>query len=198
MRKLKLLSLAVAALAMSACGDSKIDAPLIAESGNPTLAHKEKTIVMFFWYGCPHCYKVHAEMLKKDIPGVSVEYVAVPGNEIWTKHAQHFYTMKRMDLLTSISDKFFDMVQQAKSNPSNSEIDKFLESQGVDINEYHKVFASDGIQKDLESASEMSKKYGVNGVPAIYADGDHRLEMERAASYADIPKALDLYYSHRP
>lgn len=195
MRKLKLLSLAVIALSLSACGNPSVDSPLISSSGNPELIHKDKTIVMFFWYGCPHCYKVHGEMLKKNTPGVSVEYVAVPGNEIWTKHAQHFYTMKRMGLLPDLSDSFFDMVQAAKSNPSNSEIDKFFESHKVSIADYHKVFDSAQVQKDLEEASKLAKQYKINGVPAIYADGDHRLEMERAASYADIPKALDSFYS---
>lgn len=196
MRKLRLLSLAVISLAISACGNSTVDSPpLVTELSNPVLVHKEKTVLLFFWYGCPHCYMVHKEMLKKDIAGVKVEYIAVPGNDIWTKHAQHFYAMKRMNLISRLDDDFFDMVQGAKSNPSDSEIDEFLESKGVDVIEYHKAFSSEAVQGDLNDASSLAKKYEINGVPAIYADGDHRLEIERVSSYADIPKALALFYS---
>lgn len=198
MNKLKLISIAVMALAVSACGQpAGVAQPIINTVQNTSLVAKENTVMMFFWYGCPHCYHLHKEMKAFNKDGVKVEMIAVPGNPLWTKHAQHFYAMKQMGLLEQLSDKFFDMVQSAGSNPSDAEIDRFFASNGVDVNNYHKVYRSESVSVALKDARDLAARYSVRGVPSLFVDGDRKVEMDKAKSFSDIPTALTEYYNKK-
>lgn len=154
----------------------------------------ENVVKVFFWYGCPHCYAVHKEVKPDSFKNLKIEYIAVPGNKVWTYHASIFYTLKRMNLLDTLNEPFFDFVQANGSNPSEGKIIGFMEAHGVNIEDYKRVLHSDEVKHDLASASRLSKNYGVSGVPAIFMDGVTPIKMSDLSAYSDIKNVIHEYY----
>jgi thiol:disulfide interchange protein DsbA len=183
-----LLSLAVGAV-ITGCGPSK-------EQGVSQVSYEktENVVRVFFWYGCPHCYAVHKEIRSEQFKNIKFEYIAVPGNKVWTYHAANFYTLKRMGLLEVLNEKFFDFIQDSGSNPSEEEILKFIAQQGVDPVEYKRVLDSVEVKHDLDAAKELSKKYGVSGVPAVFMDGTVQIKIAELNSYSEIKERIHSFY----
>lgn len=184
-----LLSLTVGAV-ITGCG------PGSKEQGVSQVSYEktENVVRVFFWYGCPHCYAVHKEIRSEQFKNVKFEYIAVPGNKVWTYHAANFYTLKRMGLLETLNEKFFDFIQDSGSNPSEDEILKFIAQQGVDPAEYKRILDSVEVKHDLDSARELSKKYGVSGVPAVFMDGTVQIKIAELNSYSEIKERIHAFY----
>lgn len=182
------LVMGVAVLNLTGCGGQEQAAPI------KQMIKTENTVKIFFWYGCPHCYAVHNEIKKETFKNINFEYVAVPGNEVWTYHAANFYALKRLNKLNELSDKFFDFVQDNHSRTSENMVLDFMEKNGVDREVYKKTLHSDEVRHDLEIAKKTAKQYGVQGVPGIFMDGVHEIKLKGLGSYGDVVTRIHEFY----
>ncbi len=151
-----------------------------------------------FWYGCPHCFNLEPTLTawrarKADY----IDFIPTPAifnNPVWQLHATTFYTAEVLNILEKIHTKLFDAIHVAH-RPLNTETqirDFFMEQAGVSGEDFDKAFNSFSVKAKTARAADLSKKTGINGVPAVIINGKYRVDAALAGGIENIPKIIDL------
>jgi protein dithiol oxidoreductase (disulfide-forming) len=143
----------------------------------PTEGGGKVEVLEFFWYGCPHCYRLEpfvekwAANLPKDVVFKRVH--ALPGNA-WIEHATIFNTLEAMGLLEKLHRKVFDAIHQDNQNLASKPVrEAWLAKQGVDVAKYNEVAKSFAVVTKLNRAQQMTASYKVDGVPMLFVNGKY-------------------------
>lgn len=142
------------------------------ESGN------KHEVVELFWYGCPHCYNMEKPLnkwLKKKPENVVFRRIpAIFNNPNWKFHAQVFYTAEALEMLDKLHTPLFEYIHELKK-PLNT-VDKaaeFFKSHGVDRKTFDKAWKSFAVHTKVNRARELTKRYNIDGVPAMVVNGQY-------------------------
>lgn len=153
-------------------------------------------VVELFWYGCPHCYQFEPFVSdwEKSKP-VNVEFVRLPAifnNPRWQLHATAFYTAEVLDIMDKFHKPFFDAIHGRKERmASKDEIRKFFAGIGVSNEEFDATFESFAVQAKVRRAADLTKKYGINGVPSMAVEGKYLINGEMAKSFEGMIRIVD-------
>lgn len=186
MKKLILGGFAVAALAftsmaMAADFEAGKDYTVVA---NPTKIEVPGKIEVreFFWYGCPHCFKLepHMQAWLKKIPS-DVRFVRSPAamNPVWEQGARGYYVSEalgvrkktHLPLFHAIHDgnqQIFDQKSQAK----------FFTKYGVPEAKFNSMFNSFAITAKVAQSNKLGQQLQLTGVPAIVVNGKYVIQGE--------------------
>ena len=144
-------------------------------------------VVEMFWYGCPHCF--HFEpTLKKWLENkpANVEFIRVPAiftKPAWKLHAKAYYTAEVLEVMDKFHKPFFDAIHRENKRMSSEEsIREFFVGLGVDGEEFDQTFNSFAVQSKMRRAADLTKKYGIKGVPAMVIDGKYHTGGSMAGS----------------
>lgn len=145
-------------------------------------------VVELFWYGCPACYNVepHLESWLKSKPE-HVEFVRLPAifnNPVWALHAQAYYTAEDLGVLEQFHAPFFHAIHRFK-RPMNTEaqIRDFFVEIGVKADDFTSSFNSFSVQTRVRQAADMTRRYGINGVPSLAVNGRYLVDGPMAGTY---------------
>ena len=133
----------------------------------------------FFWYGCPHCYafEPHLRAWLEKKPE-NVEFVSTPVvfNSLAAFHAQSYYALKQMNVMTpELHQAIFDEINEKRNYLKTADdFAEFLKKQSVDADTYLKVVNSFAVKTKVKRAADLAKRYGITGVPSIVIDGVYR------------------------
>ncbi|HFQ14092.1 MAG TPA: thiol:disulfide interchange protein DsbA/DsbL [Gammaproteobacteria bacterium] len=134
-------------------------------------------VVELFWYGCPHCFRLEPDLGKwlKNKPD-NVEFIRIPAifNKVWELHAKAYYTADFLGVLDKIHKPLFDTLH-LKKKPLNTAaaLKEFFVSQGVDAGEFDRVFNSFAVDTKVRRARELTRQYGISGVPTLVVNGTY-------------------------
>ena len=136
-------------------------------------------VIEFFWYRCPHCYSLEpdlepwAKQLARD-----VQFKRVPGilNEDWAIDARIFYTLEVLGELERLHRPLFDAIHQQggvrlRGDAFAKWAADWLAKQKVDMTKYDAAFRSFTVESRLRRATQMSRAYRLDGVPALAVQG---------------------------
>ena len=170
--------------------DYKVISPSVRTS-NP-----DKVVVTeIFWYGCPHCFRFepYIEHWVKSIPdGVVFEQVPSVLNPSWSTHARTFYALKLMGVQEQVHKKLFDTIHvKRKRLNSIDQLASFVADQGLDEKLFRDSYASFPVDTQIRKSSQIEKRYGHNGVPAIIINGKYQLSGSMAGSNDRLIKIMD-------
>ncbi|AXY61563.1 thiol:disulfide interchange protein DsbA/DsbL [Acinetobacter chinensis] len=188
MKKFLLGSLATAVIAfsgsaMAASFEAGKDYTVIANPGKSELPGKIE-VREFFWYGCPHCFKLepHMQAWLKKMPK-DVYFVRTPAamNPVWEQGARGYYVSEALGvrkkthipLLNAIhvqGQQIFDQASQAK----------FFTKYGIPEAKFNSMFNSFAITSKVSQANQLSKQYQLTGVPAVVVNGKYVVQGEDA------------------
>lgn len=127
----------------------------------------EGDVVEFFWYECPHCYRMEA-LLKKSRLNVQVTKVPAVLRGSWMHMAQVFYAMQAMQLDKKMHSAIFNEIHQNKNNlKTEDQLMAFLKSHEVDAETFKKHFNSETVHKQAKNAALLTREYADGGVPAF-------------------------------
>ncbi|AXY55303.1 thiol:disulfide interchange protein DsbA/DsbL [Acinetobacter chinensis] len=188
MKKFLLGSLATAVIAfsgsaMAASFEAGKDYTVIANPGKSELPGKIE-VREFFWYGCPHCFKLepHMQAWLKKMPK-DVYFVRTPAamNPVWEQGARGYYVSEALGvrkkthipLLNAIhvqGQQIFDQASQAK----------FFTKYGIPEAKFNSIFNSFAITSKVSQANQLSKQYQLTGVPAVVVNGKYVVQGEDA------------------
>ncbi len=134
-------------------------------------------VVELFWYGCPHCFRLEPELNKwlKSKPK-NVEFIRIPAvfNKTWELHAKAYYTADFLGILDKIHKPFFGAIHLKKQRLNTAaEVKQFFIQHGVSAKEFDNVFNSFGVDVKVRRAKELSREYGISGVPALVVNGKY-------------------------
>lgn len=178
--------------ALTACGGN--NEPVEGKSYSvvsPTVpgSSEDKVLVVeLFWYGCPHCYQFEPYISdwEKKKPE-NVEFVRLPAifnNPKWKLHATAFYTAEVLDVMDKFHKPFFDAIHsERKRMASEEEIRTFFEQIGVSGQDFDDAFESFAVQAKVRRAADLTKKYGIDGVPSMAVEGKYLVNGEMAKSF---------------
>jgi protein dithiol oxidoreductase (disulfide-forming) len=161
----------------------------------PTQDPNKVEVIEFFWYGCPHCYRLEpylTEWLKKLPPNVQfIRQPAVFGPR-WAPHARAYFTAEALGVIENIHADLFDAIQN-KRRPlsSEEELAEFFEEHGVDKDQFRQAYHSFIVDTKMRQAGAMSARYGVSGVPAIMINGKYKTNGTLAKNFPNLIAVMD-------
>ncbi len=148
-------------------------------------------VVELFWYGCPHCFQFDP-YLKKWLQSkpANVEFERIPAifnNPTWELHARAYYTADVMGVLDKVHEPLFDAIHVKKKRMNNkAALREFFVSHGVDGKEFDATFDSFAVSGLVRSAAQLTKQYGINGVPTMAVQGKYRVGGRMAGSFDNM------------
>jgi thiol:disulfide interchange protein DsbA len=156
---------------------------------------KKIEVLEIFSYACPHCFDLEpdinkwAKLLPKD-----VEFRRLPAifRESWMPFAKMFYTFEAMGLTEKLHGDFFNAIhaQHVRFDNDNALFD-WAEKHGVNRKNFADTYSSFAIQSKALRAKQLTKAYGIGGVPAVIVDGKYRTSVSNTGSHAGLMSALD-------
>ena len=161
----------------------------------PTQTGKKIEVVELFWYGCPHCFRLEPRIKqwKKSKPA-NVEFIRVPAifNKRWELHAKAFYTAEVLGVLDKIHTPLFDEMHVRKKHlHKKSDIKAFFVKQGVKAEDFDSTFDSFMVNIKVNRAKDLTKRYGIDGVPSLVVNGKYLADGPMASGHANLMKILD-------
>ncbi|MCK9193164.1 MAG: thiol:disulfide interchange protein DsbA/DsbL [Nevskia sp.] len=153
---------------------------------------KRITVEEFFWYGCPHCFKLDPELatwLQKK--PADVDFVRVPntlGRPEGEVHARAFYIAQTLGIGDKIHKPLFDAIN-VRHYPMNS-LDSiralFVEVSGIKPADFDGVASSFVVDSGMRRAEQSARAYAITSVPTIVIGGKYMV-----AGQADEMKVVD-------
>ena len=143
----------------------------------PTVDASKVEVVELFWYGCPHCYRLEPDLKKwlKNKPA-NVVFVRVPAvfRPLWGFHAKVYYTAEVLGVLDQVNPAMFEAmhVQRRKLN-SVDEVKALFAQYGVTSEKFDNAFNSFAVDAKVRRATDLTRRYGLEGVPALVINGKY-------------------------
>lgn len=161
----------------------------------PTQSGDKIEVLEVFWYGCPHCFAFEPYVKKwLETKADDVEFRRMPGifRKSWIPHGRAYYTAQKLGVLDAIHSQLFDAIHKEKQKIYDEDsIKDFFEKQGVDGDEFTKVYESDEITTKIKQALIMGQRYKVTGVPSIIVNGKYLVSGSTAGSFENLLKVVD-------
>ncbi len=153
-------------------------------------------VVELFWYGCPHCFKFEpfVKQWREEKPDYIEfkQFPAIFSNPVWKLHAKVFFTAEILGVSDKIHTAMFDAlhIKRLRMRDKDS-IMQLFEQFGVDKDKFKKTFDSFAVNAKVNRAQDLSKKYGIDGVPAIIVNGKYSIDAGKAGSYERMLEMAD-------
>lgn len=149
------------------------------DPAQPTNTEKVEVIELF-WYGCPHCFNFepHLEAWLRRKPD-NVEFSRIPAvfNDRWALHARAFYTAEALGVLDRLHEPLFDAIHvKNRRLDSEEEIGAVFVENGVEQADFQRTFNSFAVDAKVRRAADLSRRYQIEGVPALIVEGKYRIE----------------------
>ena len=168
------------------------------------LQSKTNEVIEFFYYGCPHCYRLepHVRLWLKRKPA-NVSFHLIPATFTggrWDWSARLFYTAQALNVESKVHDLIFE-AQHApggKKIRSNSDMANIFSKVGVDRKTFENTYNSFTVRNQVEQARNLSNKSGIQGVPAIIINGKYLTSVSQAGSENKLFRLVDWLIKNKP
>lgn len=148
------------------------------ELAMPIEADKNE-VTEFFWYGCPHCYS--AEPIVTEWAKGAKEYKLTKYHSQlspnWTFDANVYFALKANGTYPLAHKSYFDN-RQAGLIRSEDEMNKWLESFGMNPNTFYDKLESKKTQNLKEKLAKMERIVDAGGVPAFIVSGKYVVKLD--------------------
>ena len=148
----------------------------------------------FFWYGCPHCYRLepYIERWLEGLPR-DVKFVRTPGvARKWIPHAKAYYVFEALRITEKVHRPFFDAIHQdGKKLADEASIKSFLVSYDVDGDRFQKTYNSFGVRTQVEKAKQLNFRYGIESVPMITVGQKYKTSAVMAGGESHLMQVID-------
>jgi thiol:disulfide interchange protein DsbA len=148
--------------------------PQATPAPNPTRIE----VIDFFWYGCPYCnlFEPYLQDWLASKPE-NVNFIRIPAviRPGWSNHARVFYTAQILGVLDSLHEQFYTSIHEDDQDLDNmNELAGIFAAQGIERARFEKVFKSDEVTRKVQEAGMLTRRYGIDSVPAIVVNGEYR------------------------
>ncbi len=161
----------------------------------PTANPEKIEVIEVFWYGCPHCHRFQPYVERWLLGADShVTFIRLPAilNESWAIHARAYYTAEALGVTEKIHEALFDAIHNRKEQlRSEAQLADFFERHGVDKQQFRSTFNSFAINSKVQRARELTRRYGIDGTPAVVVNGKYRTGPAMTGSFETLIDVMD-------
>ena len=168
----------------------------------PTMGGADKIeVAEMFMYSCPHCYTLdpHFNRWAENVdPGVRVVRIPVIFNRIAQVHAQLYFTAELLAANGQLADweafhnaVFTEFHQRGNRLTSVDSIERLAARFGVSADDFNKAWNSFPVNQKMRLAADLSRRYGIESVPAVVVAGKYRTNVSDAGSLDDLFGVID-------
>ncbi len=150
---------------------------------NPPNDPAKITVQEFFWFGCPHCFRLDPLITawRKKLPP-NVVFERVPnnlGNPYGVLDEKAFYVAKLLGIEDQIHTPFFDAihVQHLQLTSTAAIRDFFIKTAGITAQQYDSAAASFAVDSDMRRADQLAIGNGILSVPSLVVGGKYRIDI---------------------
>jgi len=188
-------SIGFASLTTASAGITEGKDYTILTNPQPTENNDKIEVLEFFWYGCPHCDKLHPHIktwLKNKPDDVSFRYVPTIFRPNWVSGAKIFYTIETIQETEILHDKVYDAIHRDKIDLNKEPIlFDWVEKQGIEREKFEKAYHSFSVQNQVARSTQMSRQYELTGTPSIVVDGKYLTSGSMGGSPENTIKILE-------
>lgn len=161
---------------------------LLVEPPQPTSSPPGKVeVIEAFFYGCPHCYRLlpllerwRAEH-KQD---VDLKLLPVIFQPSWLLYAKAYYAADALGVVDKIHDPLFRAIHVEKRPlGSPAALADFFAEHGVPREDFTGALNSFAAKLNVARAQDLTKRYGITGVPTLIVDGRYRTSASIAGTH---------------
>lgn len=136
----------------------------------------------FFWYGCPHCFKLEPYMQTwlKALPK-DVNFVRSPAamNKTWEQGARAYYVSEELGIRKKTHLPLFHAVQvENKQLFDQASQAKFFTKFGVPEAKFNSLYNSFSVSSKIAKSNQLAQQYQLTGVPAVVVNGKYVVQGE--------------------
>jgi thiol:disulfide interchange protein DsbA len=148
---------------------------------------KDKILLTeFFWYGCPHCYRMEGmvqDFVKKH---PEVEFKRYPvGFKNWSSGIKYYFTLETLGLSDKLHTASFDKIHKERVNILDNESlrTEFLSKQGVDAVKFNQTFNSFTVDLSVKKSIEYSTRYKIESAPSFVINNKYMVDGDTGKNY---------------
>jgi thiol:disulfide interchange protein DsbA len=154
-------------------------------------------VIDFFWYGCPYCnlFEPQLESWLANKPG-NVDFIRIPAviRPGWSNLARAFYTAEALGVLDPLHEQLFAAIHKEDRDLEDmDELAELFTAQGVNRDRFEKAYYSDEVDWKVQQAAVLTRRYGVDSVPAIVVNGQYRTDPVLAGGASRILDAVNAF-----
>ena len=161
----------------------------------PVETGKKIEVLEIFWYGCPHCFDLEPLLNTwvKKLPG-DVTFRRMPAvfRDNWIPMAKAYYTLEALGALEKSHANLFNAIHVQGLDPSNDNtLFDWAAKQGIDRKKFTDTYQSFSIQSKVMRAKQLTREYGINGVPALIVDGKYMTASSMTGGHEGLFTTVD-------
>jgi thiol:disulfide interchange protein DsbA len=152
--------------------------PSVATAARLQVPSNKVSVVEFYNYGCPWCYRLEAKLQKwlKNKPDyVTFERIPVVFESGWDTYAKAYYAAKALGKLDTLTPALFRAIHVEKRGlTSQSSMETFFEKQGISKEKVEDIFNySPSLNLLVERGKRLTMAYKVFHIPGFIIDGKY-------------------------
>jgi thiol:disulfide interchange protein DsbA len=179
----------------------------VVSPAQPTdVATGKVEVLEIFWYACPHCYALEPYVeawKKKKAPYIEFVRVPVMWGPIHRAHAQLYYTLEalgKLDALHAVAFQDVHNLVELQQPPlvvpgDDAEtlhlMTNWATSHGISAKDFTDAWNSFSVNKDLQTAEELTRRYRVEGVPLFIINGKYVTDIGMANGQSNLISLID-------
>lgn len=156
---------------------------------------KKIEVLEVFYYGCSHCFDLEPVIVPwiKRLPrDVAFRRMPAAIRDSWVPLAKAFYAAEALNAVDKLhADMFNDIHVQDLNLGDEAVLFDWVAKHGVDRKRFSDAYASFAVQSKVQRAMQMTRAYGVTGVPSVVVDGKYLTSPAMVGSLEGLLPVLD-------
>lgn len=163
---------------------------------NPGAVEKAGMIEVreFFWYGCPHCYKLEPHIAKwLQTKAADVNFIRTPAalNPTWEANARGYYTAEALGIVEKTHEPLFQAIHVGKQQLFDQDsLTRFYAGFGADPKNFAGLYNSFAVSGKVGQSKSLAQRYQLDGVPAVVVNGKYLVKGESEKVIAAINELI--------
>jgi thiol:disulfide interchange protein DsbA len=137
------------------------------------------TVEEFFWYGCPHCYRLEPQLAAwANKQPSDVKLVHIPnslGRPVGVLHQKTFFTAAGLGVEQQLRLPFMEalVIEHQNLNDEKSIRDFVVQHTGITPEVFTSNFEGFAVDMQVRRADELARSYRITGTPTLVVGGKY-------------------------
>jgi thiol:disulfide interchange protein DsbA len=176
---------------------------VVIEPAQPVSSGRKIEVLGFFWYGCPHCYRLEPHLnawLKRKPADAEFRRAPAAFRDSWLPLTRAHYALQDLGFSDKLHGELFAAVHDRKALDTKTLADNpaplfdWMAAKGVDRKKFADSYNSPEVAARSRSTIETTRKYALPDVPAVVINGKYLIALSMAAYSDGDKKKYDLFF----